>query len=251
MVNFVRSGTLPLRRKATNRVWLLTQLQLFEGVVHEDAKRVADTLTEREFRAGENIPLYPSGEMVYIVKVGRVRIESGDVAMGILGPAQLFGTSSLFGAAAHQERAVAVEDVILCEAVAGEFLTAMTSHPLLASRIAQVLARQLHELQRSVQRAAQDPIEARLASLILQLADCNGDHLVRGLSQAELARLIGASRERVSRLIAAWERDGLVRTRQRALQVTNDAGLRARVSGVPAAPEETASSAVGHPAPVR
>ncbi len=99
------------------------------------------------------------------------------------------------------------------------------------ARIAQLLARQLYDLQRSVQHAAQDPIEARLASLVLQLADCNGDHLVLGLSQAELARLIGASRESVSRLIAGWERDGLVRVRQRALQVTDDPGLRARVRG--------------------
>ncbi|HZP94973.1 MAG TPA: Crp/Fnr family transcriptional regulator [Candidatus Limnocylindria bacterium] len=198
---------------------------------HEDAKRVADILTDRSFRAGEEIPLRPTGETVYIVKAGRVRIESGGVAMGVLGPAQLFGTSSLFGAAPVDERAIAVEDVILCEAPAGAFLMAMTSHPLLAARTAQLLARQLYDLQRSVQRAAQDPVEARLASLVLQLADCNGDHQVLGLSQAELARLIGASRESVSRLMAAWERDGLVRARHRALEVSDEVGLRARVRG--------------------
>ena len=208
---------------------MLTDLALFEGVKHEDAKRVADVLTDRDFGAGQEIPLCSSGETIYIVKKGRVRLESGHVSMGILGPAQLFGTSSLFGEAPENQRAIAIEECTLCEAPAGEFLTAMTSHPLLGARIAQLLARQLDDLQKSVQHAAQDPIEARLASLVLQLADCNGDHLVMGLSQAELARLIGASRERVSRLIAAWERDGLVRTRQRALQVTSDAGLRARV----------------------
>jgi CRP/FNR family cyclic AMP-dependent transcriptional regulator len=217
-------------RRDTNRVWLLTQLELFEGVKHEDAKRVADVLTDSSFRAGEEIPLRRTGETIYIVKTGRVRIECGEVAMGILGRAQLFGTSSLFGEPQAQERAIAVEDAIVCEASAGAFLEAMTSHPLLATRIAQLLARQLYEMQRSVQHAAQDPVEARLASLVLQLADCNGDHLVLGLSQVELARLIGASRESVTRLIAGWERDGLVRVRHRALQVTDDPGLRARVS---------------------
>ncbi len=214
-----------------NRVWLLKELALFEGVTHEDALRVAAILTDRDFRAGEEITLHPSGEMIYIVKRGRVRIESENVATCVLAPVQLFGTSSLFGASPVHERAVGVEDGILCEGRAGEFLTAMTCHPLLASRTAQLLARQIYELERSVRHAAQDPIEARLASLVLQLADCNGDHLVMGLSQAELARLIGASRERVSRSIATWEREGLVRTRHRALQVTDDAGLRARVTG--------------------
>lgn len=230
-VNFVRNGTLVSGRDATNRLWLLTQLELFEGVKHEDAQRVAEVITDYPFRAGEEIPLQRDGETIYIVKSGRVRIESGNVAMGILGRAQLFGTSSLFGEASLSERAIGVEDGILCEAPAGAFLAAMTSHPLLAARIAQLLARQLYDLQRTVQHAAQDPIEARLASLVLQLADCNGDHLVLGLTQAELARLIGASRESVTRLIAGWERDGLVRVRHRALQVTDDPGLRARVRG--------------------
>src|SRR5581483_10733031 len=57
----------------TNRLWLLTQLELFQGVRHEDAKRVADILTDRSFRAGEEIPLRPTGETVYIVKAGRAR----------------------------------------------------------------------------------------------------------------------------------------------------------------------------------
>jgi CRP/FNR family cyclic AMP-dependent transcriptional regulator len=219
------------RRVDTNRLWLLTQLELFEGVKHEDASRVAAVLTDRDFRAGDEIPLRPTGETVYIVKSGRVRLESGDVAIGVMGRGQLFGTSALFGAAPLRERVVAMEDGVLCQAAAGQFLEAMTSHPLLAARMAQLLARQLYDLQRSMRRAAQDSIEARLAALVVQLAESDPAHQVHGLSQAELARLIGASRESVSRLLAGWERDGLVRTRHRALEVTDEAGLRARITG--------------------
>lgn len=188
-------------------------------------------LSERECHVGDDIQLRPSGETVYIVKSGRVRLESGNVAVGVLGPSQVFGTSALFGAADTQERAVALDDVVLCEAPAGQFLEAMSSHPILAARVAQLLARQLQDLQRSVRRAAEDSVEARLAALVLQLADCDARAEIHRLSQADLARLIGASRESVSRLLSGWERDGLVRTRQRAIRVTDLEGLRRRLGG--------------------
>ena len=220
----------------TNRLWLLTQLELFSGVSADDVARVAAVLSERTCHVGDDIQLRPTGDSIYIVKTGRVRLESGNIAIGILGPSQLFGTSSLFGAADTSQRAVAIEEVILCEAPAGKFLSAMSSHPSLAAKVTQLLARQLSDLQRSVQHAAEDPVEARLAALVLQLAEADESRQVRGLSQADLARLIGASRETVSRLIAQWERDGLVRARHRTLEVADEARLRARLGGaVPSA----------------
>lgn len=227
----------------TSRLWLLTQLDLFSGVSAADAARVAAVLSERTCHVGDNIELRPTGDTIYIVKSGRVRLESGNIAVGVLGPGQLFGTSSLFGAAATRERAIAIEEVILCEAPAGQFLTAMCSHTTLAARVAQLLARQLHELQQSVRSAAEDPVEARLAALVLQLAEDDRANQVRGLSQADLARLIGASRESVSRLLATWERSGLIRTRRRVLEVRDEAGLRSRVGGtVPSASAGTSES---------
>lgn len=203
----------------------------------EEAAAVAAVLSERTCHVGDHVQLRPTGDSIYIVKTGRVRLESGNIAIGILGPSQLFGTSSLFGAADTAQRAVAIEEVILCEAPAGAFLRALAAHPSLAAKVAQLLARQLSDLHRSIQRAAEDPVEARLAALVLQLADVDGARRVRGLSRADLARLIGASRESVSRLIAQWERDGLVRARQRTVEVADEAGLRERLGG--AAPSAT------------
>lgn len=200
-------------------------------MTHQDASRVAEILSERTCHVGDDIELRPRGDTIYIVKSGRVRLESGNIAIGVLGSGELFGTSSLVGEASADERAVAMEESILCEAPAGAFLTAMTSHPLLAARIAQLLARQLHALERSVQRAAEDPVEARLAALVLQLAECDDHGFVRDLSQADLARMIGASRESVSRAMTTWERDGLIRTRHRTVQVADVDGLRSRVTG--------------------
>jgi CRP-like cAMP-binding protein len=53
-----------------------------------------------------------------------------------------------------------------------------------------------------------------------------GSPMVRALAEADLARMIGASRESVSRLVEAWERDGIVRAGQRRIELLDEPTLR-------------------------
>lgn len=92
-----------------------------------------------------------------------------------------------------------------------------------------ILARQLFELEQTVARTATDPIEARLADLLLRIADrATTPARVRGLAQSDMAGMIGASRESVSRWLASWERAGLVRSGQRLVELIDEEALRDR-----------------------
>jgi CRP-like cAMP-binding protein len=94
---------------------------------------------------------------------------------------------------------------------------------------ARLLARQLFDLEQAIERTATEPIGARLADLLPRLADRKPtpSH-VRGLAQSDLARMIGASRESVSRQLASWERAGLVRSGQRSVDLLDEEALRDR-----------------------
>ncbi len=210
-----------------NKLWFLRRLDLLEGMSDVDMERLASVLKERECRVGEEVVVRPSGDRVYLVKEGRVSVMDDGVAVAILGPGQLFGTSALFGAAMTGQRVVALEDVVVCEAPAAQFLAAMTLHPRLASKVVTNLARQLFELERSVERVARTRVEQRLADLLLRLARAGeGRREVRGVSQADLARMVGAARESVSRTIAGWERTGIVRAGQRFIEIVDEVALR-------------------------
>lgn len=212
-----------------NKLWFLRRLDLFEGMTETEISAIAMLLHERSCRLGADVVVKPTGDRVYLLKAGRVRVTNGDVNVAILGPGQLFGTSALFGAAVTSQKVTALEDVVICEAGAGEFLRAMTTHPRLAAKVAMILARQMFELEDTVQRAATEPIDARLADLLLRLADRSvTPSRIRSVSQADIARMIGASRESVSRLIAAWERDGLLRARPRLTELLDEDRLRDR-----------------------
>jgi CRP-like cAMP-binding protein len=212
-----------------NKLWFLRRLDIFEGLSDAEMERIGSLMRERSCRTGQEVVVRPSGDRIYLVKTGRVRVLQGEVAVAVLGPGQLFGTSSLFGAAATHQRVIAVDDVVLCEAPAAQFLAAMTVHPRLAAKVAMILARQLFELEQVVERSATDPISARLAALLLRMARRDGSRAeVRGMSQEDLARMIGGSRESVSRLIAEWERDGIVSSRPRLIELANETELRRR-----------------------
>jgi CRP/FNR family cyclic AMP-dependent transcriptional regulator len=213
-----------------NKLWFLRRLDLFEGMSDTDIERLGAFLRERSCRRGNDVIVRPTGDQVYLLKTGRVRVTNGDVNVALLGPGQLFGTSALFGAAVTTQKVIAIEDVVICEAPAGKFLAAMSMHPRLAAKVAMLLARQLFDLEQTVQRTVTEPIEARLADLLLRIADRGeGPSRIKGLSQGDMARMIGASRESVSRILATWEREGLLRNRPRLIELVDEERLRDHV----------------------
>lgn len=210
-----------------NKLWFLRRLDLFEGMSETEMARLGTLLRERTCRVGEDVVVRPGGDRVYLVKQGRVAVMHDGVVVAVLGAGQLFGTSALFGAAIPGQHAVALDDVVMCEAPAAQFLAAMATHPRLAAKVVTNLARQLFELEGTVERAATASVEQRLAELLLRLArERDGCKEIRGVSQSDLAKMIGAARESVSRTIAAWERRGLVRARQRLVEIVDEAALR-------------------------
>ena len=214
-----------------NKLWILRRLDLFEGLSEADLERIGSLMRERTCRAGDDVIVRPSGDRLYVLKSGRVQVTNGEVNVAVLGPGQILGTSSLFGAAAAGQKVVALEDVLICDVPAGQFLAAMTAHPRLAAKVALHLARRLFDLERTVRRAATEPVEGRLADLLLRVADRSASPArVNGISQADMARMIGASRESVSRTLASWERDGLLRTRPRQVELLDEERIRARTT---------------------
>lgn len=209
-----------------NKLWFLRRLDLFESFSDAQIEQVAVLMRDRVCTSGEEVTVRPSGDRIYLVKKGRVRVLNRDVVVAVLGPGQLFGTSSLFGAATTTQRVVAVDDVLICDAATAKFLQIMAVHPGLAAKVMTLMARQLFELEQRVERVATDTVDQRLAGLLLSLAVRDrGTLQLRNLSQSDLARMIGASRESVSRAIGRWEREGAVVSGQRSVEVRDETAL--------------------------
>ncbi len=223
-----------------DKLWYLRRLNLFEGMSAEEVERVSHDLRMRSCSAKSSV-LDGSSERVYMVKQGRVRLyhlsENGqEVTTAVLVPGQLFGLGALFGKGGNATFAQALEDTVICDAAAQDFINMMAHHPILMAKVMMAMARQMLRLESTIESIVSRPVAARLADLVITLAEeaersPSGTMLVPVYSHEELGKMIGASRESVSRTLGDWRRAGIITMQGRRIVIRKLAALRAQAGG--------------------
>jgi CRP/FNR family transcriptional regulator len=160
--------------------------------------------------------------IVYLVKRGAVRIsrdtEDGkSVTVALLGPGDLFGEETLFDAKPRTTIAVIVEDALLCRARAEDLFALLSRDPALALNVAKVLSGRLDEARETMEDLAYAKIGDRIMHLFRRLAAEHGVRSAAGtridlrLTHADIASLVGSTRETVSLELGKLADAGLVR----------------------------------------
>jgi CRP-like cAMP-binding protein len=178
-----------------------------------------------------------SSERVYVVKQGRARLyhlgaDGHEVTTSVLVPGQLFGLGALFGRGGDATFAEALEETVVCDAAAHDFINMMAHHPILMAKVMMAMARQMLRLESTIESVVSRPVAARLADLVITLAEqaepsSNGALLVPAYSHEEPGKMIGATRESVSRTLGDWRRAGIIRMDGRRVIIQKPAALRA------------------------
>jgi len=188
-----------------------------------------------------NSVIYRSGETaerVYLLKRGRVRlIRTGRNAsrsvLAILRSGDLFGELSLGEEATTEDLAVASGEAEVWSIESGEFKTLLESRPSLAMDIIRAQNERIRTLRRRLLGLTFKEVPARLAETLLQLGESLGERCphggeidLRGVTQQDLADLVGASRSFVSTLINEMKRDGYLGNVGRILCIRDQKSLR-------------------------
>jgi CRP-like cAMP-binding protein len=224
-----------------DKLWFLRRLNLFEGMSVDEVERISRDLRMRSCAAKSSV-LDGSSERVYVVKQGRVRLyhitENGqEVTTAVLVPGQLFGLGALFGKGGGGATfAEALEVAVICDASAQDFISMMARHPILMAKVMMAMARQMIRLESTIESIVSRPVAGRLADLVITLTEqgersSNGSVLLPAYSHEELGKMIGATRESVSRTIGDWRRAGIISTQGRRILIRKPAALRAQASG--------------------
>jgi CRP/FNR family transcriptional regulator, cyclic AMP receptor protein len=180
-----------------------------------------------------------SGYAVLIV-AGRVKIvtsasDGTETVLSLRGPGDLVGEMAVIDDPATPRSATVVAiEPLRCRVLLGvDLLAYFDRHPRAMVELLRMLAARLRASdQRRVEHGAYTTTH-RLAALLVELADAYGRpddlglRVEAGLSQVELAGLVGASRESVARGLALLRDKGYIATGRRSLLVRNLAGLRA------------------------
>ena len=152
---------------------------------------------------------------------GRVRIsatssEGREITLNMIDAGEVFGEIALLDGKPRSADATAIEDSKLITVERRHFLTYLASNNDLALRVIEVLCERLRDTSETLGNFAMLDLPGRLARRLMALASEYGKltngrtHLEIRLSDTDLARFVGCTRETVNKQMRAWEDAGVV-----------------------------------------
>jgi CRP-like cAMP-binding protein len=177
-------------------------------------------------------------DRVYLLKSGRVRLmrvgKNGTRSVvSILRPGEIFGEVFRPEGTTIEEMAVASGEAEVWSIEGRDFRAQLEARPALALDVVRAYAERVRALRKRVLGLTFKEVPARLADTLLTLVEAHGERCphggetdLRGITQQDLADLVGASRSFVSTLINEMKREGVLGNVGRILCVRDQKALR-------------------------
>ena len=176
-------------------------------------------------------------EALYIILSGRVKVlipdEQGrEVILTMLGPQDFVGEMGLLDDLPSSATVETVEPCEMLRIPRTAFLSFVESNSELAMLVLRNLVKRLRDADRKIESLALIDVYGRVARLIIDMAEpVDGVWVVqRAPGKQEIARMIGASREMVSRVIKDLLEKNLIRSDKRKIIVLDRQSMASRGS---------------------
>lgn len=202
---------------------LVQKAPVFEPLDDGDRRALLQEMREVTFDAGQVIfTRGDAGRDVYLVVDGRVRLsvltaEGRELSFAHAEPGAVFGEIAMLDEGPRSADATAVVKTQALSLGRAAFMRLAEKRPHLVDGIVRFLCRRIREADQQLEAIALCPIEVRLARFFLTAARQKDADAVEGhvsidlgMSQSELALLIGASRPKVNTALSMLESGGAI-----------------------------------------
>jgi CRP/FNR family cyclic AMP-dependent transcriptional regulator len=218
----------------------LSSVPLFAPLPPADLADLSSRFVARTFRRGARIFRQgETGDALFVVDQGSVRIstlaaDGREVILAVIGAGEVFGELSLFDAGVRSADATALEDSRLLALSLDVFRPYLESHPRVAIALLGVLAGRIRSTDQALQDALYSDVPGRLAKRLLDLAvrygqEAEGRTVIElAITQDELARMVGSSRESVNKALSSFISRGVLGQHDRRYVILDPAYLRRR-----------------------
>ncbi len=196
----------------------LKRVPLFSGLTDSQIERLAAGSVRRNFPKGRTIVAEgePS-QSLYVLLSGRAKVQRSDtegkeVILAVLGPGECFGEMSLIDDAPRSASVITLESSDFMSINKDSFKSMLFQSPEICMRIMKGLVKRLREADMKIETLALLDVYGRVARVLLDFSEVVGnDRVVRSkLPRQEIAKMIGASREMVSRVMKGLELEGYI-----------------------------------------
>jgi CRP/FNR family transcriptional regulator, cyclic AMP receptor protein len=196
----------------------LRRVPLLSSLSELQLSTLAAASVRRSFPKGRTIVAEgePS-QSLYILLSGRAKVQRSDaegkeVILAMIGPGEFFGEMSLIDDAPRSASVITVESCDFMAIQKDSFKAMLAQSSDMAMQIMRGLVKRLREADKKIETLALLDVYGRVARVLLDFSEqVGGERVVKGkLPRQEIAKMIGASREMVSRVMKGLETDGYI-----------------------------------------
>jgi len=201
---------------------LFREVPLFADLDDADLESLIAVATRRKFSKDAVIFFeHDPGDSLFMILSGRVKVtilsdDGREIILSVLGENDLFGEMSLLDNEPRSATAIVTEDTEVVILHQKEFLSIVEKRPRVLVLLLAVLSSRLRKANHQIGSLALLDVYGRVASVLLDMAKESGVRLKDGRvcfrrpTHQEIANMIGATRETVSRMISDLHRQGYI-----------------------------------------
>jgi CRP/FNR family transcriptional regulator len=213
---------------------------MFDGLDDEGARALGCQMAEVKLPRGEHLFMEgDDGDAMYVVLDGKMKLtraasDGRENLLSVIGPGEMFGELSLFDPRPRTSSAGAVTDALLASLKHEDLTPWVTERPEVSLHMLRALAQRLRRTQDVTADLVFTDVSGRVAKNLLDLADRfgtqepDGLHVHHGLTQEELAQLVGSCRETVNKALADFAARGWLQVSARSVLILDAERLRKR-----------------------
>ena len=216
---------------------LIRRVPLFAMLTQPQAESLAGAVGKKRFKRGEFI--VEQGKRfgsLFIILAGRARVVVTDrrdreVILATMHPGDYVGEMSLID---HEPHSATVEAEVQTDALVlgGEdFTRCLLENTTTMTAVMKGLVQRLRAADRKIESLALMNVYGRVANVLLDSAvpNLDGVRIIRDkISRQDIAKMVGASREMVSRVMKDFEEQGFIEARDDGSLIVKERRLKAR-----------------------
>ena len=222
---------------------LIADIPAFAGL--SAAEREEILREARSVRYPKDTAVFDQGaeaNAFFVLLHGHLRVEKttpqGDqIVVRYVSAGELFGVAQALALKTYPATAVAAVDSIALSWPSTAWSRLVAKFPSIAASALQTVGNRLQDTQARVLEMSSEQVEQRVAHALLRLAKQAGRKVEHGIeidfpiSRQDVAEMTGATLHTVSRILSAWEQQGLVEGGRQRIVLRDPHGLFALAEG--------------------
>jgi CRP/FNR family transcriptional regulator len=218
----------------TLRFQTFDKTPLFASLTPEERQEIAALAVEKSFAAGQalffesepcqGLHVIGSG----LVKISKTSPSGREIMLMLEAPPSSVAEVPLFDGGGYPATVTALRDTVAFLVRNDDFHRFCTQHPEVPMKMLAVVGRRLRQLVALIESVTFGSVRQRLARTLLEAASPGGATAGQiQLTHEELALRLGTVREVVSRNLARFQAEGILRIVKRQIVIADPAALRA------------------------